>query len=82
MANGLTASQTNWLIDAEPIDWRPCGVQVRYNSTPTPGRVRVCGEGRLEVRFDTPVPAVTPGQAVVCYDGDHMLGGGWIDQAL
>jgi tRNA-specific 2-thiouridylase len=31
------------------------------------------------VRFDEPQPAVTPGQAVAFYDGDELLGGGWID---
>ena len=42
---------------------------------------RVVEPGTLEVRFDEPVSAVTPGQAVVCYDGDRVLGGGWIDRA-
>jgi tRNA-specific 2-thiouridylase len=55
---------------------------VRYNSRPTPGKVRVTSPGTLEVRFDQPVSAVTPGQAVVCYDGERVLGGGWIDRAL
>jgi tRNA-uridine 2-sulfurtransferase len=87
LANGLIASQTNWLIDDVPTDWRACGVKVRYNSPPTPGRFRVTGPDSLEVRFDQPVSAVTPGQAVVCYGGDsggrgdRVLGGGWIDRA-
>ncbi len=88
LADGLTASQTNWLIDDPPADWRACGVKVRYNSPPSPGRFRVTEQGVLEVRFDQPVSAVTPGQAVVCYGGesggrwDRVLGGGWIDRAL
>jgi tRNA-uridine 2-sulfurtransferase len=91
MAEGLIASQTNWLIDDVPTDWRACGVKVRYNSPPTPGRFRVPGPGLLEVHFDEPVSAVTPGQAVVCYGGppgapgdrgDRVLGGGWIDRAV
>jgi tRNA-specific 2-thiouridylase len=40
------------------------------------------GEDRLEVRFADPQFAVAPGQAVVCYDGDVVLGGGWIDAAI
>ncbi|MEM7627594.1 MAG: tRNA 2-thiouridine(34) synthase MnmA [Planctomycetota bacterium] len=81
LAIGCTASQTNWLISPgdEPNDWRDCEVKVRYNSPPTPGRVRVTGDDELEVRFTEPVSAVTPGQAVVCYDGDVVMGGGWID---
>ncbi len=82
LATGLTASQTNWLIDEVPTDWRVCGVKVRYNSEPTPGRVRSTGPDTLEVRFDESVSAVTPGQAVVCYDGDRVFGGGWIDRAI
>ncbi len=82
LSDGLTADQTNWLIDEVPKDWRPCGIKVRYNSEPTPGRVRATGQNMLEARFDEPIAAVTPGQAVVCYDGDRVLGGGWIDQAI
>ena len=81
LADGCAANQTNWLIpdDQVPNDWRDCEVKVRYNSPPTPGRVRAAGDDQLEVRFDQPVSAVTPGQAVVCFDGDRVLGGGWID---
>jgi len=35
--------------------------------------------GRVEVQFDEPQRAVTPGQAAVFYDGDLVLGGGWIE---
>jgi tRNA-specific 2-thiouridylase len=35
--------------------------------------------GRVELRFDEPQRAVTPGQAAVFYQGDLVLGGGWID---
>ena len=85
LATGLTASQTNWLTDNVPTDWRPCCLKVRYNSEPTPGRVRVTAPGTLEAAFDEPIAAVTPGQAVVCYGGtggDRVLGGGWIDRAV
>ncbi|MEM1028568.1 MAG: tRNA 2-thiouridine(34) synthase MnmA, partial [Planctomycetota bacterium] len=81
LAEGCTASQTNWLIPPEevPAQWRDCEVKVRYNSPPTPGQVRRTGDDQLEVRFADPVSAVTPGQAVVCFDGDVVMGGGWID---
>ena len=39
----------------------------------------VTGADELTVKFDSPVLAITPGQAVVCYDGERLLGGGWID---
>ena len=77
---GCTADQTNWLMPP-PQDWRPCGVKVRYNSQPTSAWVRAIGKDTLEVAFDEGVSAVTPGQAVVCYDGDEVIGGGWINSA-
>ena len=43
--------------------------------------VSVAGEGTAVLRFDEPEEAVTPGQAAVFYDGDVLLGGGWIDAA-
>ena len=50
---------------------------VRHRAAP--GRVRALDDNRAEFEFTTPQPAVTPGQAVVFYDGDVVLGGGWID---
>ena len=44
-----------------------------------PGSVRLVGADQLEVRFKEPQMAVAPGQAVVCYEGDLVLGGAWID---
>ncbi len=88
---GLTATQTNWLIDP-PVGWLPCQAKIRYNSEPVPAQVRTLvaedGSDALQVRFDQPVEAVTPGQAVVCYGQigspleQTVLGGGWIDQTL
>ena len=46
---------------------------------PASGRVRALDDGRAEFEFDEPQPAVTPGQAAVFYDGDVVVGGGWID---
>ena len=81
LSSGLSATQTNWLIDDVPTEWRDCDAKVRYNSDPVPARFRATGDDALEVAFVDPVTAVTPGQAVVVYDGDRVLGGGWIDAA-
>ena len=81
LSSGLSATQTNWLIDDVPTEWRRCDAKVRYNSAPVPARVRATGDDALEVAFDQPVTAITPGQAVVVYDGDRVMGGGWIDAA-
>ncbi|MEO0964277.1 MAG: tRNA 2-thiouridine(34) synthase MnmA [Planctomycetota bacterium] len=85
-ATGCVAGKVNWLDGALPDDWRPCGVKVRYNGGEGAGAVRVAtgGDGatEIELRFDASIEAVTPGQAVVCYDGDRVIGGGWIDRAV
>jgi tRNA-specific 2-thiouridylase len=58
----------------------PCTAKIRYNHSPQAATASVSVDGRtLHVRFDEPQSAVTPGQAVVLYDGDVVLGGGWID---
>jgi tRNA-specific 2-thiouridylase len=82
LAGGCTADEVNWLVEPAGRQWRRCEVKIRYNSPPVPGDVRATGADGLEVRFDQPVSAVTPGQAVVCYDGEVVLGGGWIDRAI
>ncbi|MCA9682121.1 MAG: tRNA 2-thiouridine(34) synthase MnmA, partial [Myxococcales bacterium] len=52
-------------------------VQVRHRSRPSPATVELVGDRAL-VHFEQPVHAVAPGQAAVVYDGDRVLGGGWI----
>ncbi len=54
-------------------------VQIRYNHTAVPGKVTITGDDTFEVAFAEDVSAVTPGQAAVVYDGDVLLGGGWIE---
>ncbi len=78
----LTADQTNWLVDPPPpTDPIRCHIKIRYNSEPVPGTVTRGSDDTLAVAFDDPQPAVTPGQAVVCYDGDVVICGGWIERA-
>jgi tRNA-specific 2-thiouridylase len=74
----LTASGVNW-IAAAPPDWTNVSAQIRHRHHAAPGRVRALEGDRAELVFDQPQPAVTPGQAVVFYDGDMVVGGGWID---
>ena len=73
----LTAAGANWHADLpERFD---ALVQVRYNHAGVPGRIARTGPDTFEAELAEPVHAVTPGQAAVCYDGDRLLGGGWID---
>jgi tRNA-specific 2-thiouridylase len=74
----LTARKCNWLVDP-PGDPFRCSAQIRYNSTAEPATVELLPDGRLHVVFDKPRYGVAPGQAVVCYDGPRVLGGGWIE---
>lgn len=77
----LVATQTNLLSDRLRSDSIRCLAKIRYNSTPQPAVAQMTGEDELTVRFDEPQSAITPGQAVVVFDGDVLLGGGWIDRA-
>ena len=74
----LTAGELNWIaFDALTAPLR-CAARTRYHQAETPCTVTPGEEGQAEVRFDAPVRAITPGQAVVFYDGDVVLGGGTI----
>jgi tRNA-specific 2-thiouridylase len=80
-ARGLRADQCNWLIDP-PRQPRRCTAKIRSNAEPVHATVTTTGNETLEVSFDEPQHAVTPGQAVVCYDGEELIGGGWIVEAV
>lgn len=75
----LTASQVNWVSGSAPSDWLRVAAQIRHRHAAAPAKVRSTDEGRIELEFDAPQTAITPGQAVVFYEDDEVLGGGWID---
>ena len=52
--------------------------KIRYNDDGVVGTLRQLGEDEIEVEFPTGREAITPGQAVVCYEGDDVVAGGWI----
>ena len=72
--------ELNWLsVDPPGEDSQvEAEVQIRYRSGPVPSRLRVTGAGTGIVELEGAVDAVTPGQAAVFYDGDIVIGGGWI----
>ena len=77
----LQADRTNWLITPEPEKPFRCQAQIRYNSAPQDATASISemnGEKILQVTFDQSVHGIAPGQAVVCYDGNMVIGGGWI----
>jgi tRNA-specific 2-thiouridylase len=75
----LTASGVNWVSIDAPSDWELVTGQIRHRHRAAPARVRAIEDGRAECIFDEPQSAITPGQAVVFYDEDTVVGGGWID---
>jgi tRNA-specific 2-thiouridylase len=75
----LTASMVNWIGRDAPTDWVHVTAQIRHRHRAAPGRVRALDANRAELVFDAPQSAITPGQAVVFYDEDIVVGGGWID---
>jgi tRNA-specific 2-thiouridylase len=75
----LSASGVNWTAGAPPAGPIAVTAQIRYRHAAAPARVEDAGDRRVSLVFDAPQPAITPGQAAVWYDGDEVLGGGWID---
>ena len=73
----LIADKLNWLVDEVGSSFR-CDAKIRYNSPPVPASVQCLEDGRTLVNFDEPCLGVAPGQAVVFYLEDRVLGGGWI----
>jgi tRNA-uridine 2-sulfurtransferase len=72
----LEADGANWLARELPRKF-DCTAQIRYQHTPAQCRVERVEDG-FRVEFVEPQYGVAPGQAVVLYDGDRVLGGGWI----
>jgi tRNA-specific 2-thiouridylase len=79
LASGLRASRVNWLIEP-PAELR-CLAKIRYRNAGSQAEVTALPDGGARVEFAEPQSAVTPGQAVVFYDGNRVLGGGWIEKA-
>jgi tRNA-uridine 2-sulfurtransferase len=75
----LTASRVNWISGDRPSGPIRAHARIRYRHKEAAATVTSVGEGKVHAAFDAPQTAVTPGQAVVFYDGDVVLGGGWID---
>ena len=78
LARTLVAERVNWVSVAPPTG--PMRAQVKIRSRHPGGEASITplDGGRVRVDFDEPQSAITPGQAAVFYDGDMVLGGGWI----
>ncbi|MFN7922948.1 MAG: tRNA 2-thiouridine(34) synthase MnmA [Bryobacteraceae bacterium] len=73
------AREMNWISIAPPAAPSRACVRIRNKHVPAEATVFPIGADRIRVLFDEPQRAVTPGQGAVLYDGDVVLGGGWIE---
>ena len=79
---GLLANELNWILWDDLNGELEAQAKIRYSAQPVPGLIKPEPGGRVRVEFETPQRAVTPGQAVVFYQQDLVLGGGTIVQAI
>lgn len=82
LASGLIASQLDWVDRKGPADTLRCTVKTRYRQTDINCTLTPLADGQVNVVFDQPQKAVTPGQSAVFYLDDVCLGGGIIDKAI
>ncbi|MCW2254354.1 tRNA-specific 2-thiouridylase [Providencia alcalifaciens] len=82
MSTGLIAQQLDW-VDRQPLNQAlRCVVKTRYRQADIPCTMTPLGEDKIEVIFDYPVAAVTPGQSAVFYLDEICLGGGVIESRI
>jgi tRNA-specific 2-thiouridylase len=75
----VRVSDVSWIAGAAPTSAVRAAVQIRHKHQAAPATITPDGPARAHVVFETPQTAVSPGQAAVFYDGDVVLGGGWIE---
>ena len=78
----LTAEQVNWIGIDRPERPIRASARIRYRDTEGACSVVSLSENRVEVVFDNPKQSIAPGQAVVFYQGEEVIGGGIIEEAL
>jgi tRNA-specific 2-thiouridylase len=74
----LEAHGFSWIREVPARRVMEAQAQIRYRHRPAAGHLEVISSDKVEFIFDEPQWAVTPGQALVCYEGGRVLGGGWI----
>jgi len=79
-SDAIIATNVSWVSDKEKPAQFSCTAKFRYRQPDHGVTVTLLGNNTARVEFDEPIRAVTPGQAVVFYNGEECLGGGTIDQ--
>lgn len=80
-SSGLRATAVNWLIDPPDAEMTARAV-IRYRHPGVAARLYLENPAEVQVIFEKPQSAVAPGQAVAFYQGDRLLGGGWIEERI
>jgi tRNA-specific 2-thiouridylase len=81
LGRGLEARELNWLYDA-PAEGSTVQVQVRNRAKPSAATIVRLDDSAVELALDEPVQAISPGQSLVIYDGELVLGGGVIERGM
>ena len=81
IGRGVIARQVNWLAESPAIG-SEVSVRVRHRAPLARGQVIRIDETEIEIALDDQVSAITPGQSIVLYDGEKVLGGGFIESAV
>jgi len=76
----ITATDVSWVSDQIPTSGLKCTAKFRYRQPDNNVTVEIIDGHSVKIRFDQPIRAITPGQAVVFYRGEECLGGGTIDK--
>ncbi len=79
LGRGIVAREINWLVDTPAVGTR-LQVQVRHRASPAQAEIVRLDNDEIEIALDEPVAAITPGQSLVMYDGERVLGGGLIER--
>jgi tRNA-specific 2-thiouridylase len=79
LSDSALIENTNWLVEVP--ETFEAEVQIRHGSAPISAIITKINSQKYKIKFKSQARAVTPGQAAVCYNGDVMLGGGWLEKA-
>ncbi|MCB9853248.1 MAG: tRNA 2-thiouridine(34) synthase MnmA [Phycisphaerales bacterium] len=78
LSKTVRVSEVSWLRPA-PTEAIRADAKIRYHHEPAAATITPARDGKVHIEFDIPQEAVTPGQAAVFYEGDEVIGGGWIE---
>jgi tRNA-specific 2-thiouridylase len=78
LSTRVEAGSFNWLDGKPRLDKMRALAQIRYRHIPGAGWLEAITPEEVKFEFDEPQWGITPGQALVCYEGDRVVGGGWI----